>query len=197
MVEENFNNSDELDEEDFKNIGSDELNQYNLSLDELSEEDIYSDGLDENIDPLIDPVEEILEFAKFLEGKRSKQDSLKINDRDRWLVTLALSLISDPNNRLGKKYINELLKVWANRGGKIYLSKKYLDKLKPRNPNEAPNRRLFRQPDRLEFAVQYLLDAGVHHTIIAEAFGYYHEYIFIISNQYKKRLKDINSIDAG
>jgi len=104
-----------------------------------------------------DPVDLILEFTQNLEGLRLKRDPLVINDRDRWFVTLILSMISDPNHRIGRLITKDLIRVWIARGGVVPVHGFISRELAERGP--------------FEFAVQYLYDYGMSVAEIARAFN--------------------------
>ena len=111
-------------------------------------------------DPLIDeddPIEIILAFARQIEGARLQRDPMQIHDRDRWFVTLILSLISDPHHHVGRVVGRHAFKTWIDRGGKV-----------PKQGNIA---RCLKEEDQFEFAAQYLYDSGMKVKDIAMALG--------------------------
>lgn len=104
-----------------------------------------------------DPVDILLTFAKYIEGQRMKKSPVPINDRERWFVTLILSVLADPNHHVGKLIMRNLIKVWIERGGII--------------PKRGPLAKFMRETDQFEFAVQYLYDYGMTMTEIGRVMG--------------------------
>jgi len=104
-----------------------------------------------------DPVEIILAFASQIEGARLKRDPLSIPDRDRWLITLILALISDPHHHVGRVIGRHAFKTWIDRGGKV--------------PRQGTIARCLKEQDQFEFAAQYLYDSGMKVKDIAMALG--------------------------
>lgn len=104
-----------------------------------------------------DPVDLIVEFMATLESKRLKRDPMVINDRERWYITILLSLLSDPHHRIGKLVTKDLIRVWYERGGQLPIRGSLSRELTERGP--------------FEFAVQYLYDYGVKTADIARAFS--------------------------
>ena len=104
-----------------------------------------------------DPVNIILTFASHLEGMRMKKSPMVINDRDRWFITLILSLLADPNHHVGKLIMRDIVKVWIDRGGIL--------------PKRGPIAKFMRESDQFEFASQYLYDYGMPITEIGIVLG--------------------------
>lgn len=104
-----------------------------------------------------DVVDTILEFAEWLEGRRHKNDTLCVNDRDRWLVTIILGLVSDPNHRVGKVVGRRLFKTWIERGGKL--------------PLEGISQKNIYECEQLQFAIRYMRDYGMTIEEISNALG--------------------------
>ena len=102
-----------------------------------------------------DPVEVILAFAEHLEGSRHPKDVNFIADRDRWFVTLILSLITDPHHPVGKVITRDLFRTWMDRGGKV--------------PIKGHLARTLRERDEFQFACQSLYDLNVSVKDIAHA----------------------------
>ena len=104
-----------------------------------------------------DVVDTILEFAEWVEGRRHKNDTLCVNDRDRWFVTIILGLVSDPHHRVGKVVGRRLLKTWIERGGKL--------------PIEGISQKNIYDDEQLQFAIRYMRDYGMPIEEISNALG--------------------------
>lgn len=117
-----------------------------------------------------DPVEVVLAFARYIESlkgiKTAKKvcpackqsfDPLSIRERDRYLVTLILSTLADPNHHIGKLVTKNIFKVWFERGGTVGVRGQLANSL--------------REKDQFEFATQYLYDYGLPPKDIAMALG--------------------------
>ena len=102
-----------------------------------------------------DPVDVILAFADHLEGARHPKDVNFIADRDRWFVTLILSLITDPHHHVGKVITRDLFRTWIDRGGKV--------------PIKGHLAQALRERDEFQFACQSLYDLNVPVKDIAQA----------------------------
>lgn len=105
----------------------------------------------------LSPVDTILAFTHSIEAMRKANDPLCINDRDRWLVTAILTLLSDPHHHVGKTITRDLFKLWIERGGRV--------------PKKGHLARSLRETDQFEFAAQYLYDYGMPITEIAIVLG--------------------------
>lgn len=114
-----------------------------------------SEWLTNDVD--LDPVETILQLTARLEGLRNAKDTLSVNDRDRWLVTLVLELLSDPNHHIGKEIGKQAFKTWVERGGRL--------------PGAGYHRIAVIDRDQLEHALLYLSDLGVSNTDLTKAFS--------------------------
>lgn len=116
-----------------------------------------------------DPVKIVVAFARNLEGRRTIKtekkvcptckhglDPMEIRCRDEYLVTILLSILSDPDHFVGKKVTRNLFKTWIDRGGRV--------------PIQGFLSRIIREQDSFDFAVRYLYDSGVSIKVIASAF---------------------------
>ena len=130
----------------------------------------HEEGWSESECSETDPVEVVLAFARHIESlkgiKTAKKvcpackqsfDPLSIRDRDRYLVTLILSTLADPNHHIGKRITKSIFKVWFERGGTVGVRGQLANSL--------------REKDQFEFATQYLYDYGLPPKDIAMALG--------------------------
>lgn len=107
------------------------------------------------LDPEADMVEMIVQFAQYLEKSRSRNNPVAIQDRDRFIATIMVSLLSDPNHFVGYSVTRRLLRLWVSRGGRL-----------PIRGNLA---RQMVEPDQFHFTAQYLYDYGMPIKEIAMA----------------------------
>ena len=128
------------------------------------------EGQEESGGSETDPVEIVLAFTRHIESLRTTKtvkkvcpackqgfDPLSIRERDRYLVTILLSILADPHHHIGKIVTKNLLKVWFERGGTACVRGQLANAL--------------RDKDQFEFATQYLYDYGLPPKDIAMALG--------------------------
>lgn len=132
--------------------------------------ELHEEGWNEPECSETDPVEIVLAFTRHIESLRTTKtgkkvcpackqgfDPLSIRERDRYLVTILLSILADPHHHIGKIVTKNLLKVWFERGGTAGVRGQLANAL--------------RDKDQFEFAMQYLYDYGLPPKDIAMALG--------------------------
>ena len=129
-----------------------------------------------------DPVDIILVFLKHIEGHRMRKSPMVINDRDRLLVTMILSLLADPSHHVGKLITRDIIKVWIDRGGHI--------------PRPGQLARSMREPDNFEFAAQYLYDYGMPITEIAIVLGVHRDTVTRTLKYIKENDVDVKKVST-
>ena len=125
-----------------------------------------------------DPVETILQLTRHLEGLRNAKDPLEVNDRDRWLVTLVLELLSDPKHHIGKVIGKQAFKTWILRGGRL--------------PTRGYNGIAVIDRDQFEHALLYLSDLGIGPVALGEAFSMKYTSIYEILKRLKSEPSELD-----
>lgn len=103
-----------------------------------------------------DPVDVLLRFAQRLLQRPSKKFPIT-PDRDRLLVTILLAIIADPHHHLNDVITRPILKIYLDRGGRVYRKGILAHGL--------------RETDQFDHTVQYLYDYGLPIVEIARALG--------------------------
>ncbi len=129
-----------------------------------------------------DPVDIILTFARYLEGMRMKKSPMVVNDRDRWFITIILSLLADPNHHVGKLITRDIVKVWIERGGQI--------------PKPGPIARFMREADQFEFAAQYLYDYGMPTSEIGIVLGASYDTVWRALRYIREQGRDFSKLST-
>lgn len=94
-----------------------------------------------------DPVETLLSFIEEMDAVGKVHDPMKTVNRERWIVTLLVSVLSDPNHRIGREVMRPLIRQWGERGGKYFI--------------RGGISRNMLEPDQFHFSVRYLRDCGL------------------------------------
>lgn len=120
-----------------------------------------------------DPVDVLLRFAQRMMQRPSRKFPIT-QDRDRLFVTILLAILADPHHHLNDVITRPLLKVYLERGGKVY--------------RRGVLSRFMREPDQFDHTVQYLYDYGLPIVEIARAMG-------TVSKTIRKHLKYLRDDD--
>jgi hypothetical protein len=123
-------------------------------VESLTDTEIDESTLPYTLETDIDPVDVMVRFIQRLIQRPSKKFPIT-PDRDRLIVTVLLAIISDPNHYLNRIVTNPLMKVYLERGGRVYRA--------------GPIARNMREDDQFDHTVQYLYDYGIPIPDIARA----------------------------
>lgn len=99
-----------------------------------------------------------------IEAARHPKDPLTILDRERYWVTVILSILSDPKHPVGQPIMRELIKTYKERGGVF--------------PVQGMLGRYLRETDQFDFATQWLYDSGMSVTNIANVLGSHKQTVY-------------------
>lgn len=126
----------------------------NESLDAFGDDEITPEPL--HLNEALDPVDVMAHFIQRLTQLPTRNLPIT-KDRDRLIITLLLSIIADPFHHLNEVITKPLLKVYLERGGKVY--------------RRGVLSYSMRELDQFDHTVQYLYDYGLPIIEIARAMG--------------------------
>ena len=133
---------------------SESLESLSESLETLDDEAITPEPM--TFTEAIDPVDVMVRFIQRLTQHPTKHFPIT-KDRDRLIVTLLLAIIADPNHHMNEGITRPLLKVYLERGGRVY--------------RRGLLSYAMRDIDQFDHTVQYLYDYGLPVFEIARALG--------------------------
>lgn len=134
---------------------SESLRVLSESLDTLEDKSITPEPI--TFTEAIDPIDVLMRFIQRIMQLPSSKKYPITKDHDRLIITILLAIIADPNHHLNEIITKPLLKVYLERGGRVY--------------RRGLLSYSMRDIDQFDHTVQYLYDYGLPIGDIARALG--------------------------
>jgi hypothetical protein len=129
----------------------------------------------------MNPIDRIVNFMEGMEAARHPKDPLTILDRERYWVTVILSILSDPKHPVGQPIMSDLIKTYKERGGTF--------------PFQGLLGRHLLNTDQFDFAAQWLYDSGMRVRDIANVLGSHEQTIYKVIRFYRDKENEDDESD--